>query len=193
MEQQATGMERYIAFLRAINVGGHTVKMEQLRALFADLDLAQVETFIASGNVIFTAPRERAPLLEAQVAAHLQQALGYAVATFIRTTGEVADVANYQPFSTSSLTGADTSLYVAFLPTPLSPSAQQALQAACSANDEFHSKGREVYWLSHTRMSDSPFSGPRLEKLLGLPATVRNVTTVRKLAAKYAAPPIILT
>ena len=43
-------MTRYIAFLRAINVGGHTVKMDQLRALFEELGLSNVETFIASGN-----------------------------------------------------------------------------------------------------------------------------------------------
>jgi uncharacterized protein (DUF1697 family) len=45
-----------IAFLRAINVGGHTVTMETLRAQFLALGFADVETFIASGNVIYTAP-----------------------------------------------------------------------------------------------------------------------------------------
>lgn len=48
-------LRRYIAFLRAINVGGHTVKMDVLRAHFTRLGLANVETFIASGNVIFDA------------------------------------------------------------------------------------------------------------------------------------------
>jgi len=46
-------MTRYIAFLRAINVGGHTVKMDTLRALFESLGFLNVETFIASGNVLF--------------------------------------------------------------------------------------------------------------------------------------------
>ena len=46
-------MTRYVAFLRAINVGGHIVKMETLRDLFTAHGLAKVETFIASGNVIF--------------------------------------------------------------------------------------------------------------------------------------------
>ena len=51
---------KHVAFLRAINVGGHTVKMERLRELFGELEVADVETFIASGNVIYTADR-RAP------------------------------------------------------------------------------------------------------------------------------------
>ena len=49
-------MPRYVAFLRAINVGGHIVKMDQLRKLFTQLGLTDVETFIASGNVLFTSP-----------------------------------------------------------------------------------------------------------------------------------------
>ena len=46
-------MSRYIAFLKAINVGGHNVKMDQLRKIFESMQFKNVETFIASGNVIF--------------------------------------------------------------------------------------------------------------------------------------------
>ncbi len=53
-------------------------------------------------------------------------------------------------------------------------------------SDEFRVGGREVYWLSHLRMSHSDFSGAKLEKILGMPATLRNVNTVRRLAAKLA-------
>ena len=47
-------MLQYIAFLRGINVGGHRVKMDRLRAIFAELGLKDVSTFIASGNVLFS-------------------------------------------------------------------------------------------------------------------------------------------
>jgi hypothetical protein len=46
-------LRRYVAFLRAINVGGHVVKMDRLRTLFEGLGFANVSTFIASGNVVF--------------------------------------------------------------------------------------------------------------------------------------------
>ena len=46
-------MPKYVALLRAINVGGHTVKMDHLRSLFEAIGFSNVETFIASGNVIF--------------------------------------------------------------------------------------------------------------------------------------------
>jgi uncharacterized protein (DUF1697 family) len=52
--------------------------------------------------------------------------------------------------------------------------------------DNFHFHGRELYWLCHTRFSDSPFSGPKLEKILGVETTVRNSNTVMKIAAEYS-------
>ena len=53
MGTSSAGAARLVAFLRAINVGGHNVKMDRLRELFEALGLSNVETFIASGNVIF--------------------------------------------------------------------------------------------------------------------------------------------
>src|SRR5438045_4946943 len=105
-------MTRYIAFLRAINVGGHTVKMDSLRKLFEELEFANVETFIASGNVIFEAAAENAQALERQIEGHLKQSLGYNVATFIRSASELAAVAQYQPFPDAD----GGTVYVAFLP-----------------------------------------------------------------------------
>jgi uncharacterized protein (DUF1697 family) len=176
--------QKFIAFLRAINVGGHTVKMDRLRQLFEALKLGNVETFIASGNVIFGSPAKDARKLELQIESHLKESLGYAVTTFLRTPAEIARAAAYQPFPEAP---DDSTLYVGFLAS--SPSAEvQAKVAGCRTPvDEFHVREREVYWLCHKRFSDSPFSGAKLEKALGMPTTLRNLTTVRKLAEKYAA------
>lgn len=185
MELQSGTSRRWIALLRAINVGGHTVKMEHLRSLFAALGFANVATFIASGNIIFDAAADDSHMLEQQLQRHLKHALGYEVITFLRSTAELATIANYQPFPAAELNAAEHSLYIAFLQTEPSNEAQQALLTFPTDVDEFHIHGREVYWLCRTRLSESVFSGARLEKTLGLPATVRNITTVRKLAAKY--------
>lgn len=179
-------MLRYIAFLRAINVGGHTVKMDHLRRLFEALGFSNVETFIASGNVIFDSPAAEATALERQIEQHLHQSLGYEVATFLRTPTELAAVAAHLPFPAAELE-AGNSLYIAFLPAPPGDEARQKLLAFRSPIDDFHIHQREIYWLCRKKMSDSTFSGALLEKTIGLPATMRNVTTVRKMAAKYAA------
>jgi uncharacterized protein (DUF1697 family) len=178
---------RYIAFLRAINVGGHTVKMAYLRQLFVSLGFSNVETFIASGNVIFESPAEDAPTLEKKIERCLQQSLGYEVATFIRATTELTEIATYRPFTAPDLDSAGYSLYIAFLPAPPSPESQQKLLAFRSPVDDFHSHKREIYWLCRKTMGESTFSGALLEKTIGMPSTMRNSTTVNKLAAKYAA------
>jgi uncharacterized protein (DUF1697 family) len=180
-------MSRYIALLRAINVGGHVVKMEDLRRHFADLGVANVATFIASGNVIFDTPETDAAALERRIERHLRDALGYAVATFLRTPAELAAVAQYQPFPDVVPEG-EGGLFVSFLPMPPGEQGRHKVAALCAPTDDFAIHERELYWLCRTRISDSRVSGALLEKTLGLPATLRNVTTVRKLAAKYPPP-----
>jgi uncharacterized protein (DUF1697 family) len=176
-------MEKYVAFLRAINVGGHVVKMDHLRSVVAGIGVSRVETFIASGNVIFDSAARSASALEKKIESALHQALGYEVATFIRTTSAVAEVAAREPFS--GLDAPGNTLYVGFLSAAPAAAAQRALLALNSSVDEFHIAGREVFWLSHRKFSESDFSGAKLEKILGVKATLRNITTVRKIAAKY--------
>lgn len=69
-------MSRFIAFLRAINVGGHTVKMNDLRQLFEFLGFSGVETFIASGNVVFETASRNARALERKIEKKLGEVLG---------------------------------------------------------------------------------------------------------------------
>ena len=95
-------MPRYVAFLRAINVGGHTVKMDRLRVLFEDLRLKNVETFIASGNVLFDTSAKDIGALERKIEKHLEQALGYEVTTFVRAMTDLAGVVAGHPSPTSS-------------------------------------------------------------------------------------------
>ena len=64
---------QYVAFLRAVNVGGRIVKMAELKKIFEAAGLAEVATFIASGNVIFRSPKV-ASGLEGQIERALQNA-----------------------------------------------------------------------------------------------------------------------
>jgi uncharacterized protein (DUF1697 family) len=172
---------RYIAFLRAINVGGHVVKMDRLRALFEALRFRNVETFIASGNVLFDARSEDAAALEQRIERHLEKELGYAVATFLRTPPQLAAVAAHQPFP-----DLDSShpLYVGFLKSPPPDERRAALLALRSDVDDFRVHDRELYWRLRVKLlTESKVTGAKLERAIG-PTTLRNVTTVRKLAEK---------
>jgi uncharacterized protein (DUF1697 family) len=178
-------MPRHIAFLRAINVGGHTVTMDRLRELFGELGLKDVETFIASGNVIFRSPA-KAPGLEAKIERHLHQALGYEVHTFIRSEGEVAAIAGYKPFRTvpADFAGA---MVVGFLRGPLDSPTTKAVLALKTAIDDLQVNGREIYWRTAGGQSDSKLTNALFERTLKGRATFRNINTVVRLAARYPA------
>jgi uncharacterized protein (DUF1697 family) len=177
-------MTRFIAFLRAINVGGHTVTMETLRRHFDGLGFDDVETFIASGNVIFTSSARNVSALEQKIESRLHESLGFEVKTFIRTDAEVDAIARYQPFAASQVRSAGA-FSVGFLAAPLDAAAKKALLALRSDIDDLHAHGREVYWLCRKKQSESDFSNSLFEKTLNVRATFRGVNTVQKLAARY--------
>ncbi len=174
-------MAKYIAFLRAINLGGHTVKMEHLRRLFEEMDFSKVQTFIASGNVIFESASADPRDLELKIEESLLANLGYDVATFIRTPDELADIIQYEPFQDADSDGGNSTLYIAFLSHPPGAQEVQKLLALASDVNQFHAHACEIYWLCRAHFSDSGFSGTQLERTLGQPATIRNVSTVKKL------------
>ena len=178
--------QRYVAFLRAINVGGHTVKMDRLRALFEEIGFPGVETFIASGNVVFESPEAGDDALERRIEEHLRRSLGYEVATFVRSVDEVRAIADHQSFPASEI-AASHALYVGFLKAAPAGEAREKVMALRTEIDDFHLHGRELYWLCRTKLSESTVSGAQIEKALGrAPATLRNANTVRRMADKYA-------
>lgn len=178
---------RYVAFLRAINVGGHqVVKMGDLRRLFESAGLANVETHIQSGNVLFESPDKNAAALEQALEAELRRSLGYSVTTFLRLVPELVKIAEYAPFGELD-TAAGEHLYVAFLRSAPSKEAQRRLMALSNRVDEFHLRRREAYWLQRRQHGVSRFSSQTLEKTLETQVTVRNSTTLTALAAKSAA------
>jgi uncharacterized protein (DUF1697 family) len=170
-------MPRYAAFLRAINVGGRTAKKDDLRRAFESIGLENVETFIASGNVIFETGGKAG--LEARIEAALQNVLGYEVATFVRTLDEVAKVAEVSPFPDEDEA---SRLYVGF--TSGKPAAA-ALDALTCAEHGFHVAGREIYWLLRVPMSDSKITNGTIEKKLGMSVTFRNRNTVQRIVEKW--------
>lgn len=195
MGSPAHGVERFVAFLKGINVGGHTVKMDRLRGLIAEIEfessrLDEVESYIASGNIIFSSASRDLRGLEAAIASHLESALGYSVPTFVRTIDALVRIAAAKPFPDVERGPDGPALYVAFLPGPPGPTDVKRIEAAGTETDLFKVERSELYWLCRTRFSESPFFGPAFERLLGTAATVRNSTTLRKLAEKHGTAPL---
>jgi len=180
-------MPRYIAFLRGINVGGHRVKMDRLGGLFEDLGFTDVETFIASGNVIFTSSSRAVDALKGKIERHLEGELGYEVATFIRTPAELKAVCAVGGTFVESEADASSSIYVMFFHSQAGKELKARINVLGSEMDEFTFSGRELFWRVRGKISESPLFGTGIEKALrGAPNTSRNITTLRKLVAKTA-------
>jgi len=177
-------MQRYITFLGGISVGHTPREMENLRGLFTRLGFSNIETYLQTGNVVFScAPVGLIAPLEAQITRFLKKSLGEDVEAFVRTPDQVEEIVDSDPFRGEDTAG---SLFVVLTHEPVSDRVQRNLRYARTSADEFRANGREIYWLR--RKSDRPGSSatPSIAEVLGMPATVRSFNTFKKLAAQYA-------
>jgi uncharacterized protein (DUF1697 family) len=175
-------MPRYVAFLRAINVGGHTVTMGRLVELFESLELDDISTFIASGNVLFTS-RAKPVMLERQIDRHLHAELGYPAEAFVRSIADLQLVLKQQVFAATEV-AASHALMIGFLRAEPTREVVAAIERLSGSTDKLAIRGRELHWLRTVQESD-PKLARQLEKAIGGPMTVRNVNTVRRIVEKY--------
>lgn len=181
-------MTVYIALLRGINVSGQKIiKMEQLRAVFEEMQLEQVRTYIQSGNVVFEAKEQDTSLLEKKIQQKIEQVYSFHVPVIVRTSRELELVVEQTPFDITELS-ANEKIYVSFLSQEPSTEAVQLLKTFESEVDDFHVHAREVYILIRAGYGESMFSNNFLEKKLKVSATTRNWATVNKLIAMAALP-----
>lgn len=171
-------MPVYVALLRAVNVGGTgKLPMNELKAMCVAEGFAKVETYIASGNVVFSADRS-----EAEVRTALEKRLhDYAekpVGVIIRTAEEMAAVLAANPFPE-----APPNWTVAiFLNDPLPADALD--HARGRTDEEMRLGAREIYVAYGAGMGRSKLKIPAATA-----GTARNINTVAKLAGMAAAIP----
>lgn len=178
-------MDRYVAFLRGMNLGGRRIKNEELRRHFEEMGLEEVATFRASGNVIFRVPRREAEgKLARRVEAELGERLGYEVPVFLRSVEEVAAIAAREPFDPKAVAKSKGKLQVSFLGKKPSAAARKKALAAATDEDLLAIEGRELYWLPSGGISESDLDWKPIEAALG-PGTIRTMGTVEQIAAKY--------
>lgn len=164
-------MPRFVALLGGINVGGHRVTMDRLRTEVASLGYTDVATFIASGNVLFTATG-RGATHEARLQAHLEAALGWPVPTFVRTAAEIIAATDVRPFGVVPEGHTHMVVFCRTEPAAAPPATEL---------DRFEVVGREVHWLITGKLTDSTITLPKLAKAIG-PNTTRNITSLERLA-----------
>lgn len=173
-------MTRYVAFLRAVNVGKRTVKMEHLRQLLDTAGFKNVTTYIQSGNVMFASRSNNAAALSEKIEQLLLTTYGFEVPTIIRQVSELESVVKNTPFP-GVVPDKTTQVYITFLSGNAGPHAPQVIASLQSAAETLHMQNREVYTLIRKNLELKPLDViARLEKKLGIPCTTRNWATVNK-------------
>jgi uncharacterized protein (DUF1697 family) len=170
-------MARLVALLRGINLGSkRRVPMADLRELISELGYEDVRTVLQSGNVVFTGAKAKA---RETLETGLEERYGFKVDVVLRTMAELRAVVDEEPFGdeVDNL----TRYFVVFLPSAPNANAVETLKKTNFAPDEFKAGGRELYAWCPEGMQNSA-----LMRALGRPglaetATVRNMSTVKKL------------
>jgi uncharacterized protein (DUF1697 family) len=172
----------YVALLRAVNVAGHgKVSMADLRRVLEEMGLADVTTYLQSGNAVFTASPRSTAQLRRDIERRVAEQLGVASPVVLRTEAELAEVVESNPFLRGYADPA--TLYVAFLATEPGVDRVASLQRPAGEDAEFSVTGRHVYLRYPSGYGRTKLTNAYLEKRLGVPATTRNWRTVSSLAA----------
>jgi uncharacterized protein (DUF1697 family) len=178
-------MDRYVAFLRGMNLGGRRIKNEELRRHFEEMGFEEVATFRASGNVVFASPKgEAGSKLGQRVEAELDERLGYDVPVFLRSIEEVAAIAAQQPFDRKRVEKSKGKLQVSLLMKNPSVGVKKKVLALATEEDLLAIEGREVYWLPSGGLLESDLDLKAIEALLGVD-TRRTTGTIEQIVAKY--------
>ncbi len=172
-------MTQYIAFLRAVNVGGRFVKMEDLKKMFALPGIKNISTYIQSGNVVFDSAEADRDVLVKKIETKLLKSTGFEVKTLIRTMPDMEAIIENNPFKKH---GDDMALHVSLLSAVPDADKVKALLLLQTEQEQFRVDGGAVYILvKKGAYGETKFSNTFLEKKLKVAATTRNWATVNKM------------
>jgi uncharacterized protein (DUF1697 family) len=179
-------MPDYAAFLRGINVGGHNpVPMQKLKQAFKSLRFKNVRTVLASGNVLFEAPRAGEAALERKIAAVLLKTFKHDIGVLVRTVEDLQRLSEAQPFKGTAVTP-QTRLYVTFLSEMPGVALRVPFNSPRGNFTILRASGREVCSvLTLTPDSRSVDMMQILEKRFGRKITTRNWQTLARMLKGY--------
>lgn len=179
-------MNRYVAFLRGMNLRGRRITNDDLRSHFEALGCESVAGFRASGNVIFESDGTPAKLTS-HLELGLADALGYEVPVFLRSAKGLLEIAAREPFDASVVSRSKGKLQVALLRKMPSPTAAKKVLEMSTDADRLDIAGRELYWLPQGGLSHSDLDLKAIAATLG-PTTIRTKGTIDQIAAKHFSP-----
>jgi uncharacterized protein (DUF1697 family) len=165
--------------LRGINVGGQKrISMQVLKEMYSSVGYREVQTYVQSGNVIFSADGSDSSVKE-ELEKEIKRAFGFDVLVFLRNKRELAAIVKNSPFKQKD----ETKLHVTFLSEKPEKIHVKDLNSAKSGAEDFTYSGKEIYLFCPNGYGVTKLSNTFFEKKLKVSATTRNWRTVNTLLA----------
>ncbi|WP_156840371.1 DUF1697 domain-containing protein [Novosphingobium aquimarinum] len=176
-------MNRHVAFLSAINVGGNQLKMADLRGAMEEAGFSEVTTVVASGNVVFAHPRAGEASLGQEISDLLRDRFGIDSLAAVRTPAEVRAAIEDNPFHGK---GEDKFVHTHFLEQQPSEAqfAQLIADQAGRGNEMLASGSRALYIDFVDGVGNSKLTSPFIAKRLGCRGTARNMRSLKRILEK---------
>ena len=176
-------MPRYVAFLGSINVGGNRLTMAELRAAFEAEGFTDVETVVASGNVLFSHEERPTRGLEEKLEQLVRQRFGMKTIAAVRSRDEVAAAISDNPFAG---VGDDKLVHTMFLDDDADPAQFRVLVADNEGRgpEKLALGNRSLYIDYVDGVGNSKLTGPFIERRLQCRGTARNMRSLARIVAK---------
>jgi uncharacterized protein (DUF1697 family) len=172
-------MGTYVALFRGINVGGRNVlPMKELAAALEPLGCRNVATYIQSGNAVFESRAQDGGRLAKRIAAEIRARRGFEPHVILLDAADVARAVRRNPYPEAEAT--PQYLHVGFLAGTPRGFDTDALERLRRPDERYRVSGR-VFYLHAPRGIGASKLAAGAEKILGVPMTLRNWSTVSRL------------
>lgn len=173
-------MTKFIALLRGINVNGQKkIKMPDLKLLFEEMGFQDVETYIQSGNVIFSSKEKSSEKLEQKISSTIKRKFGFEVQVMVLTPEEIEYVLKNNPFIKKKKD--NEKLYVTFLAKSPSDENINKLYATDYSPEEYIIDGSYIYLFVPNGYGKAKLNNNLFENKLKVFGTTRNLKTIKAL------------
>lgn len=172
---------KYVAFFRGINVGGHhKVPMAELKVELQKLEFENIETLLNSGNIIFESESKSIPNIEKNMSIHLEKSFGFSIPIIIRKSQALNKLLNLNPFKNEELSK-DIRFYISFT----RQSSEIDMQLPWISEDKSYkilaNIDNSIFSVLDLSVSKTPKAMGILERYYGKDITTRNWNTIQRI------------
>ena len=174
-------MPRYVALFGSINVGRNRLKMADLRAAFEGEGFANVETVVASGNVLFDHAERPEVGLEEKLTLMMRHKFGMDSVALVRSRDALAVAIAENPFGAD---GEEGFVHTLFLEGPVDPDGFARLQKDRTGPERLAPGTRALHIDYVAGAGESKLVGAFIERRMGVRGTARNLRSMKRILAK---------